>query len=103
MSTRLYVCFNYSFRGDWAPCISHETIDGVKTLCGRSVAQAATLEPDSNDLDPDCNVCRRVARKRRDLRCAECSHTLSTEEATKPARSGLGKICDRCAVGREQS
>jgi hypothetical protein len=63
---RTYVLFNSSFRYENAPNISHETIDGVKTLCGRKVADAATNEPDSNDLDPDCNVCRRVAQALRD-------------------------------------
>lgn len=62
---RYYVCFNSALRSEAAPCISHETTDKVKTLCGRRVADAATLEPDSNDLDPDCIVCRRVARKLR--------------------------------------
>ena len=59
---RIYVVFASSFRYDAAPCISHETVDGVKTLCGRAVSQAATVEPDSNDLDPDCIGCRRVAQ-----------------------------------------
>jgi len=65
MPTRTYVCYNSAFRGDWAPCISHETLDGVKTLCGRLVADAATVEPDSNDLDPDCNTCRRIVHARK--------------------------------------
>lgn len=60
--TRTYVCFTSSFRGDGAPCISHETVDGTKTLCGWLVADAATVEPDTNDLDPDCNACRRIVR-----------------------------------------
>ena len=64
-AVRIYCVFNSSFRYDAAPCISHETIDGVRTLCGRKVADAATLEPDSNDLDPDCNVCRRIVRARK--------------------------------------
>jgi hypothetical protein len=62
---RTYVLFNSSFRHESAPNISHETIDGVKTLCGRLVADAATVEPDSNDLDPDCNTCRRIVRARK--------------------------------------
>ena len=32
--------------------------------------------------------------------CAECGVVLSLKEAGEPPRSGLGKICDRCAVGR---
>lgn len=61
--TRFYVLFNSSFRYDAAPNISHETIDQEKTLCGRRVKDAATFEPDDNDLDPDCIVCRRAARR----------------------------------------
>ena len=63
---RTYVLFNNSFRYDSAPNISHETIDGVKTLCGRKVAAAATVEPDSNDLDPDCNICRRIVHAKKE-------------------------------------
>lgn len=63
--TRTYVCFFSAFRGDSAPCISHETIDGVKTLCGRLVSVACTVEPDNNNLEPDCIVCRRAAERRR--------------------------------------
>ena len=62
---RTYVLFNSSFRYEQAPNISHDTADGVKTFCGRSLSQAATVEPDSNDLDPDCLICRRAAQKRR--------------------------------------
>lgn len=60
---RTYVCFTSTFRGDSTPCISHETVDGVKTLCGRLVATAATIEPDNNDLDPDCRVCYRASKR----------------------------------------
>lgn len=62
MPSRTYVLFNSSFRCESAPNISHETVDGIRTLCGRLVSQAATVEPDFNDLDPDCNTCRRIAR-----------------------------------------
>ena len=60
--TRFYVVFETSFRSDQQPCISHETIDKVKTLCGRKVEDAATFEPDSNNLTPDCITCRRKLR-----------------------------------------
>lgn len=60
---RTYVLFDSSFRYESAPNISHETIDGVRTLCGRLVSEAATVEPDSNDLDPDCIVCRRATKR----------------------------------------
>jgi len=63
--TRTYVCFRSAFRGDACPCISHETGDGVRTYCGRLVADAATVEPDSNNLDPDCRTCYRAAQKRK--------------------------------------
>lgn len=62
---RFYCCFTSSFRGDAAPCISHETVDNVKTLCGRLVADAATLEDDDNNLDPDCRVCYHASVKLR--------------------------------------
>lgn len=62
---RFYVVFNSSFRYDAAPCISHETIDKVKTLCGRKVDDAATFEPDHNNLEPDCNMCRKVLARMR--------------------------------------
>ena len=39
----------------------------IKTLCGRKVADAATVEPDSNDLDPDCNICRRIVRAKKGI------------------------------------
>lgn len=61
--TRTYVLFTSSFRCESSPNISHETVDGVRTLCGRSVESAATVEPDDNDLDPDCIVCRRAAQR----------------------------------------
>jgi hypothetical protein len=59
------VLFNSSFRYDGADNISCATVDGQKTFCGRRVADAATTEPDDNDLDPDCITCRNAARKRR--------------------------------------
>ncbi len=61
--TRTYVLFASSFRYDAAPNISHETVDGVRTLCGRRVEDAATAEPDNHDLEPDCRTCSRVARR----------------------------------------
>lgn len=65
MPMRTYVLFNSSFRCESAPNISHETGDGVKTLCGRNVSEAATVEADSSGLEPDCINCRRAATKRR--------------------------------------
>lgn len=65
--TRYYMLFNSSFRYEAAPNISHEapTATSEKTYCGRKVADAATFEPDDNDLDPDCIVCRKAARRSR--------------------------------------
>lgn len=60
---RYYVLYRSSFRRESAPNISHETIDKVRTLCGRKVADAETFEPDSNNLDPDCIRCRRALAK----------------------------------------
>lgn len=56
---RTYVNFASAFRYETAPCISHETIDGIKTLCGRLVSNAVTCESDDSNVDPDCNICRR--------------------------------------------
>ena len=65
-AARNFVLFESSFRYESAPNISHETINGVKTLCGRSVEQAATFEPeDRPDAEPDCRTCARVWKKRR--------------------------------------
>jgi hypothetical protein len=60
-----YVLFRSSFRYEAAPNIAHVTVDGVKTLCGRLVEQAETVEPDHNDPPhpPDCLTCARVWRK----------------------------------------
>lgn len=57
---RTYVLFRSSFRYEAAPNISHETIDGAKTLCGRRVSNAETVETDTNNLEPDCIICRRA-------------------------------------------
>ncbi len=64
---RYYVLYRSSFRYESAPNISHETGSETseKTYCGRKVADAETFEPDDNDLDPDCIICRKVARKRK--------------------------------------
>jgi hypothetical protein len=72
--TRTYVLFNSSFRYDAAPNISHETIDGIRTFCGRAVSDAATVEPDSNDLDPDCLICRRAANRNKVRRSKETNN-----------------------------
>lgn len=103
---RYYVCFTSSFRGDSAPCISHETIDKVKTLCGRKVADAATLEPDDNNLEPDCLRCRNsVAYRRRpklerddeaQLKCEGCINGHDLDELRKPCGvTGCECWCNR--------
>lgn len=63
---RYYVLYTSSFRCESAPNISHETESATsdKTYCGRKVADAATFEPDENNLEPDCIVCRKAARNR---------------------------------------
>lgn len=65
--TRYYVLFYSAFRYQTSPNISHETASTTseKTFCGRSVKDAATFEPDDNDLDPDCMVCRRISAARK--------------------------------------
>jgi hypothetical protein len=56
-----FVLYRSSFAYESAPNISHVTVDGVKTLCGRLVSKAATVEPDIRDDEPpDCNSCFRV-------------------------------------------
>jgi len=99
---RFYVLFTSSFRYDSSPNLSHETVDKVRTLCGRKVSDAATLEPDSNDLEPDCIVCRRVARKARDLadeaqlKCAACGPGHEPGALAKPCGvSGCECWCNR--------
>ena len=62
--SQTFVLFRSSFAYENAPNISHVTVDGVRTLCGRSVEQAATVEEDSNDdLPPGCLRCRKVWKK----------------------------------------
>jgi hypothetical protein len=64
---RHYVCFRSSFDGSSREgTISHETIDKVMTLCGRKVADAVTLESDSNDLGPCCLTCSKAARRNKE-------------------------------------
>ncbi len=60
---RYYVLFKSSFRYEAAPNISHETVDKVRTMCGRRVSDAEIFEPDSNNLEADCNICRKAAAK----------------------------------------
>ena len=94
MAERFYVLFTSSFRYEAALNISHETVDKQRTLCGRKVSDAATFEPDSNDLEPDCNSCRKTLAKLKSalprdvndeapLRCSRCSpgHELGSLQA----------------------
>ena len=47
-SERYYVLYTSSFRYEVAPNISHETIDKVRTLCGRlAIGEAHILTPES--------------------------------------------------------
>lgn len=93
--TRFYVVFTSSFRSDTAPCISHETVDQHRTLCGRLVSSAATLEPDNNDLEPDCNVCRAAAMK---LRGAGLREEAQLKCKTCSAEHAAGALQPRCFV-----
>lgn len=60
---RDHVCFASSFRldgsrgGAESPNISHATLDGERTLCGRTGWQTSE---GWHELGPDCNVCRRA-------------------------------------------
>lgn len=87
---RYYVCFTSSFRYDAAPYISHETIDKVRTLCGRKVADAATFEPDSNILEPDC------------ISCARALTRLKKPALTRDAAYEAQLKCEACIQGHNQ-
>lgn len=72
---RVLVVFPSSLRGDWCPCISHETgaaspkEPGAKTYCGRALTQDTTWEPQSNEMpwEPDCIPCQRRSLKLRGI------------------------------------
>lgn len=55
---RNYVLFASAFRYDAAPNIAHVTLDGVRTLCGRT--GWATEEGWQDDVQPDCKRCDRA-------------------------------------------
>lgn len=60
MSARAFVCFASAFAYESAPNITHMTLDGVRTACGRK--EWMTVEgwwPDG----PDCLVCRKAFAK----------------------------------------
>ena len=59
---RKLVCFTSSFAYESADNISHATLDGKKTLCGRS--GWATEDPWS-DIGPDCLRCRASIKRQR--------------------------------------
>jgi len=70
--------------------IAHETIDGVKTLCGRAVNGNAQIESDERDWnDPDCRSCRRVLHKR-----------TKASGALPAAQAGAGRTRARDAYDR---
>lgn len=59
---RSFVNFPAAFRHENAPCISHVTMDGERTLCGRSTRDC-TREGfgwAEVNLGPDCMTCRKV-------------------------------------------
>jgi len=104
---RWYVVFSSSFRYDGAPCISHETVDKIHTLCGRKVDDAATLESDNNNLEPDCNICRRASKRLRkpltrdpsdeaQLKCEACIRDHAPGVLRKPCgANGCECWCNR--------
>lgn len=53
------VLFASAFRRPGAENISHVSIDGVRTLCGRRVEEAEEVVIDSS-AQPDCRTCRKV-------------------------------------------
>ena len=66
--TRTSVVFRSSFGGDACPCISHETIDRVKTLCGRLCDTAIEVVDDYNNIDPDCRICYRAVKRAKETK-----------------------------------
>jgi hypothetical protein len=102
---RYYVLFASSFRSDATPCISHETIDKEKTLCGRKVSDAETFEPDNNNLEPDCRKCaaalarlrsRAPAQEEAQLKCERCASDHGIYELRKPCGAvGCECWCNR--------
>jgi hypothetical protein len=108
MTERYYVVFCSSFRSDAAPCISHETVDKLRTLCGRRIDAAATFEPDSNNLDPDCISCKRALVRLQNpprtravsdeaqLKCETCAQDHAPGQLRKPCGvSGCECWCNR--------
>lgn len=89
---RYYVVFASSFRSDTTPCISHETVDKVRTLCGRKVSDAETFEPDSNNLEADCNTCRRKSLRLRTPQPKASQSEVEIEAQIK---------CEACAPGHQ--
>lgn len=64
--TARLVCFRSSFRNDGSrggketPNISHATIDGTRTLCGRSgweTNEGPLVSPEGYRYEPDCQHC----------------------------------------------
>jgi hypothetical protein len=106
-SERYYVLFTSSFRRESSPNISHETIDKVRTLCGRKVADAATFEPDSNNLEPDCRICAKAVAKLKpkltrdaadeaQLKCEACLPDHALGQLRPPCKvSGCECWCNR--------
>lgn len=56
------VCFESAFRYEGAPNITHATLDGERTLCGRS--GWATTEG-WYDLGPCCLKCSKILEKKK--------------------------------------
>lgn len=59
-AARRRVLYKTSFSYDAKECISHVTVDGIKTACGRAVASADVVEPDDLSDPPDCRMCARA-------------------------------------------
>lgn len=65
---RAMVCFASSFRYETAPNISHATLDGERTLCGRTGWE--TTDP-WHEHGPDCLRCARALKRRQAKLAAE--------------------------------
>lgn len=89
MTVRWFCLFTSSFRCQSAPNISHETIDKVRTLCGRKVDDAATLEEENReDAPPDCLICRRVGDRLRKATEVEPEAQIKCKTCAPGHRSG---------------
>lgn len=54
------MCFASAFAYESAPCISHITLDGVRTACGRTGWQTEEGWSSGASIGPDCRTCHKA-------------------------------------------